>query len=179
MAPPLVAVAHGSRDPRSAATVAALVDVVRAQAPSLEVRTAFLDLSAPRLPDVLAALHGAGHRDVVVVPLLLGKAFHARVDLPAMIAEATGRLPHLSVSMADVLGPDDRLPAVALRRLLATGVRPGDPELGVILAAAGSSHAPANRAVSAVAATWAASGTSLGWAGVEAAFASTARPDVP
>ena len=78
MAPPLVAVAHGSRDPRSAATVAALVDVVRAQAPTLDVRTAFLDLSAPRLPDVLAALHGAGHRDVVVVPLLLGKAFHAR-----------------------------------------------------------------------------------------------------
>ena len=179
MAPPLVAVAHGSRDPRSAATIAALVDVVRAQAPSLDVRTAFLDLSAPRLPDVLAALHGAGHRDVVVVPLLLGKAFHARVDLPAMIAEATGRLPRLSVSMADVLGPDDRLPAVALRRLLATGARPGDPSLGVILAAAGSSHAPANRAVSAVAESWAASGTSLGWTGVEAAFASTARPDVP
>ncbi len=175
MAPPLVAVAHGSRDPRSAATIAALAGVVREQAPGLDVRTAFLDLSAPRLPDVLAALHGAGHRDVVVVPLLLGKAFHARVDLPAMIAEASGRLPRLSVSTADVLGPDDRLPAVALRRLLATGARPDDPSLGVILAAAGSSHAPANRAVSEVAASW----RSLGFAGVEAAFASTARPDVP
>ena len=175
MAPPLVAVAHGSRDPRSAATIAALVDVVRAQAPGLDVRTAFLDLSAPRLPDVLAALHGEGHRDVVAVPLLLGKAFHARVDLPSMIAAATARLPRLSVSVSDVLGPDPRLPALALRRLLSAGARSGDPTLGVILAGAGSSHAPANTAVSTVASSWA----SLGWAGVEAAFASAAAPDVP
>lgn len=175
MAPPLVAVAHGSRDPRSAATIAALVDVVRARAPGLDVRTAFLDLSAPRLPDVLAALHGAGHRDVVVVPLLLGTAYHARVDLPSMVAEATARLPRLAVSVADVLGPDPRLPELALRRLVAAGARPGDPALGVVLAGAGSSHPPANRAVSTVAASWA----SLGWAGAEAAFASTARPDVP
>lgn len=175
MAPPLVAVAHGSRDPRSAATVAALVDVVRERAPALDVRTAFLDLSAPRLPDVLAALHGDGHRDVVVVPLLLGKAFHARVDLPAVVAETTARLPRLSVSVSDVLGPDPRLPSVALSRLRAAGADVGDPSLGVILAAAGSSHAPANRAVSDVAASW----NSLGWAGVEAAFASATRPDVP
>jgi sirohydrochlorin ferrochelatase len=173
--PPLVAVAHGSRDPRSAATVAALVDVVRAQAPSVDVRTAFLDLSAPRLADVLTALHRAGHRDVVVVPLLLGKAFHARVDVPAMVAEATARLPRLSVSVSGVLGPDPRLPALALRRLTAAGASVGDPSLGVVLAAAGSTHAPANQAVAAVASSWA----SLGWAGVRAAFASAAGPDVP
>jgi sirohydrochlorin ferrochelatase len=175
LSPPLVAVAHGSRDPRSAATIAALVDVVRAQAPALDVRTAFLDLSAPRLPDVLAALHGAGHRDVVVVPLLLGKAFHARVDLPSMIAEATTRLPRLSVSVSDVLGPDPRLPELALRRLAEAGAAPGDPALGVLLAAAGSSHAPANHAVSRVAAGW----EPLGWAGVSPAFASATGPDVP
>ncbi|HWM03953.1 MAG TPA: sirohydrochlorin chelatase [Actinophytocola sp.] len=175
MAPPLVAVAHGSRDPRSAATVSALMERVRAHEPGLDVRTAFLDLSAPRLPDVLAALHGEGHRDVVVVPLLLGSAFHARVDLPSMVTEATARLPRLSVSVSDVLGPDDRLPSLALRRLVEAGARVGDPELGVILTAAGSSHQPANAAVSTVADDWVA----LGWAGVEAAFASTARPDLP
>jgi len=175
MAAPLVAVAHGSRDPRSAATVAALMDVVRGRAPGLDVRTAFLDLSAPRLPDVLSALHGEGHREVVVVPLLLGKAFHARVDLPSVVAETTARLPRLSVSVADVLGPDPQLGAAALRRLRAAGVLPGDPSVGVVLAAAGSSHRPANVAVSTVAGSWA----RLGFAGVEAAFASSATPDVP
>lgn len=176
MAPPLVAVAHGSRDPRSAATISTLVDVIRTRAPSLDVRTAFLDLSAPRLPDVLAALHGEGHRDVVVVPLLLGTAFHARVDLPAMVAEATARLPRLAVSVSGVLGPDPRLPELAHRRLLAAGASPDDPELGVILAGAGSSHAPANHAVAAVAGDWARDNR---WAGAVAAFASAARPDVP
>ncbi len=176
MAPPLVAVAHGSRDPRSAACVAALLDVVRAQQPGLDVRAAFLDLSAPRLPDVLSALAAEGHRDAVIVPLLLGSAFHARVDLPALVSEAHARLPRLSVSVAAVLGPDDRLPAVALRRLTDTGASLDDPALGVVLAAAGSSHIPANQAVTDVARTWA---RRFRLAGVRAAFASAADPDVP
>jgi sirohydrochlorin ferrochelatase len=169
MSTPLVCVAHGSRDPRSAATIDALVDVVRARRPELDVRTAFLDLSAPAVPDVLAALHGDGHRTAVIVPLLLGSAFHARVDLPALVAEARTRLPRLDVSVSTVLGPDRRLAAVALRRLRAAGADPTDPSLGVILAGAGSSNARANSAVSTVATRW----------GAVAAFASAAAPDVP
>ncbi|HEV2782221.1 MAG TPA: sirohydrochlorin chelatase [Actinophytocola sp.] len=173
--PPLVAVAHGSRDPRSARAIAGLLDVVRAKHSELDVRAAFLDLSAPRLLDVLSALHAEGHREVVVAPLLLGNAYHARVDVPAMVAEATTRLPRLSVSVADVLGPDARLETVALHRLrAATGPR-DDGALGVVLAAAGSSHRPANTAVSAVARRWAAR---HGWAGAIAAFAAAAEPDV-
>jgi sirohydrochlorin ferrochelatase len=170
MAPPLVAVAHGSRDPRSAATVASLLEVVRAKAPDLDVRAAFLDLSTPRLGDVLRTLTG----EVVVVPLLLGNAFHARVDIPALIAEATSA--RLAVTVADVLGPDHRLESIALRQLFATGARPDDPSLGVVLAAAGSSHALANAAVSTVAKRWAAR---YRWAGATAAFASATTPDLP
>jgi sirohydrochlorin ferrochelatase len=175
VAPPLVAVAHGSRDPRSAATIAALLSVVREQEPELDVRAAFLDLSAPRLPDVLSALAAEGHRDAVIVPLLLGSAFHARVDLPALVSEAHARLPRLSVSVSDVLGPDERLFSVALRRLSEAGAALDDSELGVVLAGAGSSHAPANQAVASVAEAWAAR---FPVAGVRAAFASAASPDV-
>lgn len=84
--PALLAVAHGSRDPRSAATVRALVTAVRLAAPGTEVREAFLDLSSPKVGERLAELHARGQRQVVVVPLLLGSAYHARVDLPALIA---------------------------------------------------------------------------------------------
>jgi sirohydrochlorin ferrochelatase len=59
-----------------------------------------------------------------------------------------------STSTSDVLGPDDRLAATALRRLIAAGADPADPELGVVLAGAGSSHAPANAAVHRVARGW-------------------------
>nr|WP_043810048.1 sirohydrochlorin chelatase [Allokutzneria albata] len=169
---PLVAVAHGSRDPRSAATVSELLDVVRRLRPGQDVRAAFLDLSAPRLTDVL---RGVG-RSAVVVPLLLGSAFHARVDVPGAVAESVARHPRLDVRIADVLGPDPRLESAAWRRLLSAGVDPADPELGVVLAAAGSSHPPANAAVADVARRWERGSR---WAGVEAAFAASAQPDVP
>jgi sirohydrochlorin ferrochelatase len=168
----LVAVAHGSRDPRSAACVHALLGVVRALRPSLDVREAYLDLSAPRLGDVLRAVAADGHRSAVVVPLLLGRAFHARVDVPGAVAEARVGV---DVTIASVLGPSPRLESAALRQLASVGVRSGDRSLGVVLGAAGSSHAPANAAVTAVARRWAAQ---AGWAGVEPAFASAASPDV-
>ncbi len=46
-APALVALAHASRDPRTAETITALVDEVKAQRPDLRVEQAFLDLTTP------------------------------------------------------------------------------------------------------------------------------------
>lgn len=173
---PLIAVAHGSRDPRSAATIHGLLDVVRAMRPELDVRAAFLDLSEPLLGDVLDAVHADGHRNAVVLPLLLGRAFHARVDVPAAVCEAERRHPDLRVLVGDVLGPDPMLDEAAWRRLLESGADPTDSSLGVLLAGAGSSHAPANRLVCDVAARWQ---QRTAWAGALATFAAAADPDVP
>jgi sirohydrochlorin ferrochelatase len=65
--PPLVAVAHGSKDPRAAATVSDLLAVVAARAADatgggVDVRAAFLDHCAPSLPQVLGALGGGRAR---------------------------------------------------------------------------------------------------------------------
>ena len=174
-APALIAVAHGSRDPRSAATVSALVDQVRGLRPELDVRLSFLDLSAPRLADVLRAVHGDGHREAVVVPLLLGAAYHARVDVPAAVQRAAARYPRLVVRVTDVLGPDPRVSAVALRRLAEVGAPLEDSWLGVVLAAAGSSQASANAPVAQLVGSWA---HRAGWAGGRAAFAAAAQPGV-
>lgn len=173
---PLIAVAHGSRDPRSAATIHGLLDVVRAMRPELDVRAAFLDLSEPLLGDVLDAVRDDGHREAVVLPLLLGRAFHARVDVPAAVTDAQRRHPDLRVRVGEVLGPDPRLDEAAWRRLLEAGADPSDPDLGVLLAGAGSSHAPANRLVDEVAARWQ---SRTSWAGAVATFAAAASPDVP
>ncbi|HEY9354253.1 MAG TPA: CbiX/SirB N-terminal domain-containing protein, partial [Nocardioides sp.] len=82
-APALVALAHGSRDPQSAATINALVAEVRALRPDLRIEAAFLDHSRPRFQAVVDKLVKAGHDEIVVVPLLLTEAFHARVDVPS------------------------------------------------------------------------------------------------
>ncbi len=54
--PPLVVVAHGSRDPRALSTVRALLDRVRALRPGLPVHLGHIELNEPLLPDTLAAL---------------------------------------------------------------------------------------------------------------------------
>ena len=55
----------------------------------VDVRVAFCEQNSPNLRDVLAA---AG-RHAVVVPLLLADAYHARVDIPAMIRQSGSTLP--------------------------------------------------------------------------------------
>ncbi|WP_306360169.1 sirohydrochlorin chelatase [Nocardia sp. CC227C] len=114
----MILVAHGSRDPRSAATMHALTERISAARPDLDVRLAFLDLSTPSVEQVVATVAADGHSHAVVVPLLLGKAFHARVDLPGLLAHAGARHPRLRLTQADVLGPDPLLVEVLRDRVL-------------------------------------------------------------
>lgn len=139
----LVLTAHGSADPRSAATAGAIVDCIRRLRPGLDTRIAFCEKNAPNLRDVLSTLRG---REAVVVPLLLADAYHARVDIPAMIAESGA-----DVVQADVLGEDDRLIHVLRQRLEHAGVSRLDPRVGVLVTAVGSSRGDANARTASVA----------------------------
>lgn len=172
-APALVALAHGSRDPRSAATIKALVDEVKAMRPDLRVETAFLDLSKPSFQTVVDRLVKAGFDEIVVVPLLLTQAYHATVDVPEAIAEATQRHPGLQVRATDILGLEARFLEVLdvrMREALKTSrVRELD---ALVLAAAGSSDPLANQAVARLARVWG----SRHKLPVVAAFASSAPP---
>lgn len=144
----MVLVVHGSRDPRAAAATRALVRTVAAARPGLDVRASFLDHTLPRPGQVLAALNEAGHHRVTVVPLLLTAAYHTRVDIPAVLAEARAGGIRLEVSLADPLGPvdgavDPWLVSGLLRRLREAG-REFD---AVVLAAAGTRDAAARATV--------------------------------
>ncbi|MGV9746549.1 sirohydrochlorin chelatase [Rhodococcus zopfii] len=171
---PVIAVAHGSRDPRSAQAMTAALTALRVRRPDWDVRLAFLDLNAPSVRQAVDAVAAEGHHRVVVVPLLLGSAFHARVDLPGILAEARVRHPHLELVRADVLGPDRLLVAAARNAVAATGVSRLDPSVGIAMCAVGSRRAGADAATAAVAPRLLA-GTS--WTHVRACFA-TSTPDV-
>ena len=116
-APALVALAHGSRDPRSAQTIKALVDEVRAMRPDLRIEPAFLELAKPSFTTVVDRLVKAGYDEIVVVPLLLTEAYHAKVDVPTEIKAATERHPGLRVRATRVLGLETALLEVLDRRL--------------------------------------------------------------
>jgi sirohydrochlorin ferrochelatase len=147
----VVLVAHGSRDPRAAASTEALARGVRRAHPRWDVRAAYLDHAGPRPLAVLESLP-AGTR-AVVVPLLLTSAYHGRVDLPAILSEAAD-LP-IDVRLAPVLGPATRgsvSPSLVdgLVRRLSAAV-PVSSLDGVVLAAAGTRDLAARETI-----TWAA-----------------------
>ena len=155
----LVLTAHGSADPRSAEVTHAVAGRVRRLRPWLDVRPAFLEQNGPSLLDTLRGLRTPG----VVVPFLLASAFHARIDIPAIVEESGA-----VVERADVLGEDPALLTVLRQRLAELGVSPDDDGLGVLVVAVGSSH-PAANAQTATVAHALRSGTR--WAGAEVAFA--------
>ncbi|MFG2623277.1 sirohydrochlorin chelatase [Streptomyces sp. NPDC048507] len=163
----LLLVAHGSRDPRHARTVRALARRIRATRPALRVATAFLGFDAPGVPEELARTARDGIRAVVVQPLLLTRAFHAKTDLPGVLRQAP---PGLTVLRAPVLGPDPLLTAALERRLYGAGLVRGErASTAVVLAAAGSGDPEAAEGLAALARHWQ---RTAGWYAVRPAAAS-------
>jgi sirohydrochlorin ferrochelatase len=168
--PVLLVIAHGSRDPRHAATVHALVQRVRSLRPGLRVETGFLDFNVPSVSGVLQSLAAKGTRDVIALPLLLTRAFHAKADIPAVLREAP---PQLRIRQAEVLGPSPLLNAALERRLYEAGLRPADKaSTGVVLASAGSTDPEAIAVIADIAREW----RRTGWCAVRPAFASATSP---
>ncbi|MGW3325797.1 sirohydrochlorin chelatase [Streptomyces virginiae] len=167
MQPTLVAVAHGSRDPRALHTARALLERVRELRPRLDVRLGHIELTAPLLDDTLGELSGSA----VLVPLLFGRGYHVKRDLPA----AAARAGHLLTRVAAPLGPHPLLVEALYERLLETGWAPA-PGAAVVLAAAGSrdpdSAADTRR-------TAALLSERLGGVPVTPAYASAAAPSAP
>lgn len=180
-APPLVAVAHGSRDPRAAAAVEALLETVRRRGPGRgwtvpPVVTAYLDHAAPAPGQVLGRLAGQGHSLAVVLPLLLTAAYHSKTDLPGVLRDARRDHPRLDIRYGATLGPHPLLRS-ALRRRLATVTAGPSPDTAVVLAAAGSSDPGAVRAIERLAGSLRQdTGGGDGWHSVVPAYASAARP---
>jgi sirohydrochlorin ferrochelatase len=168
----LVAVAHGSKDPRAAATVAELAAVARDRSPGLDLRTAFLGHATPSLPQVLGTIEA--DREVTVLPLLLTAAFHSKTDIPRMLARMP-RAHRPRVSYGATLGPHPLLLDALDRRLAqADPAAYADPgRTAVVLAAAGSSDPEANATIARLAAQWQAR---AGWRAVRTAYASAAEP---
>jgi sirohydrochlorin ferrochelatase len=172
-APALIALAHGSRDPRSARTVREIVAATKQMRPDLRIEAGFLDHSRPDLDGLVDRLAARGHREIVVVPLLLTSAYHARVDVPEVVQASAVRHPDVAIRVADVFGTDATLLTVLDERLRealrVARVRELD---ALVLAAAGSSDGLANATVARLARVW---GTRHHLP-TSVAFASTAPP---
>jgi sirohydrochlorin ferrochelatase len=174
--PVLVAVAHGSADPRASATIGELMAGAAERAAArglraLDLRTAYLGHAPPSLPQVMGTIEA--DRQVRVLPLLLTAAYHSKADIPRMLTRVSSEFPRLRVSYGATLGPHPLL-LRALERRLAEVDPDSDPaRTGVVLASAGSSDPQANATIARLAAQWQ---DRAGWFAVRPAYASAADP---
>ncbi len=174
--PVLVAVAHGSKDPRASATIGELMAIVAERAArrglsAPDLRTAYLGHAPPSLPQVMSTIKA--DRQVRVLPLLLTAAYHSKADIPRLLTRVGREFPRLQVSYGATLGPHPLL-LRALERRLAEQAPGADPaQTGVVLAAAGSSDPEANATIARLASQWQ---DRAGWFAVRPAYASAAEP---
>lgn len=165
MRPALVVCAHGTDDPDGQAVVLAIAAAVAERLPDVTVLSAYVDVQEPKLDVVVDGLVARGET-VVVVPVLLTLGFHTEVDVRDAIAPHPGR-----VVSTGPLGPDPRLEAALVDRLLEAGVPEG---AAVVVGVAGSSRPEAAEVGRGVA-----SGVQERWAGpVTVGFLAKAEPTV-
>jgi sirohydrochlorin cobaltochelatase len=174
--PALLLAGHGTTSQAGIAEYFALADRVRTLAPEVPVGTGFLELAPPRLSVAITDLVAEGHRHVVVVPLVLAGAGHAKTDIPAGVAHARRDFPDVRFSYGRHLGVHPDLLAVVDERLAATVPAAERAETAALLVGRGSGDPDANADLHKVARLlW----EGRDWPIVETCFVGLTGPRVP
>lgn len=87
----IVLVGHGTRDEAGQAEFFALAALLKPRVAPALVHPCFLELADPTIEAAVADAVASGADEIVVVPLLLFAAGHAKQDIPAAVAAAIRR----------------------------------------------------------------------------------------
>jgi sirohydrochlorin ferrochelatase len=102
----LLIAAHGSRKPAANAEIASLTEAMDSIAAGRFdlVRSAFLQLTEPLIPETIAGLVAEGAKEIVVFPFFIAAGSHVLSDIPAIISEARNTYPEVVFRVAPHLG---------------------------------------------------------------------------
>ncbi len=142
--PALLIAGHGTRDEAGARELHTLAGRVRELDPGLRVASGFIELSPPPVTVAAADLVAVGARDVVVVPLMLLAAGHAKNDIPALLVRCRGEHPGVRFRYGRDLGLHPDLLAVVDDRLADAVPFEDRAATAVLLVGRGASDPDAN-----------------------------------
>ena len=100
----LILFAHGSRDPEWSVTLDRICRSIRESSPETRVEPAFLEFTAPSLPESVGRLIGEGYGRIVVVPVFLARGGHLKQDLPILMDELRQRYPGAVFELTAAIG---------------------------------------------------------------------------
>lgn len=101
--------AHGSRDPLWRKPIEAVALRITEMAPQVQVRCAYLELTAPDLITSADEMIARGVSHLTVLPLFLGVGKHAREDLPVLVAELQAKHPEVVIHLRPAIGEDAQM----------------------------------------------------------------------
>jgi sirohydrochlorin cobaltochelatase len=120
----LLLLAHGSPMAEANQPLARLAERIQAAGGYTRAALSYLDCNQPTIPDAIDTLAAAGMRRIVAVPYFLQLGRHVAEDLPALIAQAQQRHPHVALTLAPHLGYDRALVEVVADRVAEALVLP-------------------------------------------------------
>lgn len=133
-------VGHGSRSAASDDEMGRLTELVGRALPGVMVDLGFLEMSDPPARIVIDRLVARGARRVLVVPLILLAAGHAKSDVAAIALAARDRHPHVEFVLAAPLGVRRAFVEILGKSVVDAGAG----ELPLLVVARGSSDPDAN-----------------------------------
>ncbi|MER2191447.1 MAG: sirohydrochlorin chelatase [Solibacillus sp.] len=131
-------VAHGTRVEQGIIEARMFIEGVKSYVPADIQEIAFLELASPDILQGIAQCVARGATKVVVVPILLLAAQHAKEDIPEILAQAREKYPQLPITVGQPFGIHDKLIDTLYARIREQQV---DilPEAEVLLVGRGSS----------------------------------------
>jgi sirohydrochlorin ferrochelatase len=174
----LLLVGHGTRETAGVAQMLDLARQLAARLPETIVEPCFLELAEPTIGEGMDRCVDRGAHEIVVSPLLLFAAGHAKRDIPQAVAAAAARHAGLAVRQSPHLGCHRRLLELsALRFAEAVGQLSADEAARTLLVMVGrGSRDPAATSEMAAFSRLRFEHERLGW--LETCFIAMARPSL-
>jgi sirohydrochlorin cobaltochelatase len=97
-------IGHGTREPEGISEFHSTVQQVFIAWPEIAVEPCFLEIAEPSIESAVKRLLERGVAQIVVMPLLLFAAGHAKRDVPMAVAEALRPYPQIAWQQAEHLG---------------------------------------------------------------------------
>jgi sirohydrochlorin cobaltochelatase len=111
----VLVVGHGTADPVGAEETKAVADITAAMIPTIPLELGFLEVIGPSIGEAIERLAARGCRSVVVAPLLVFAAGHARRDVPEAVMAAAAAA-GITVLQTAPLGCHPEIVALSRRR---------------------------------------------------------------
>ncbi|WP_028589800.1 sirohydrochlorin chelatase [Paenibacillus massiliensis] len=113
----ILLIGHGSRDPEGNEQLLAFAEAIAARVPDTCVETCFLELTRPTIAEGVTACVNRGATRVVLIPIILFAAGHAKIDIPMAIDRAKAKYPEVEFVYGRPIGVHEKIVRILETRL--------------------------------------------------------------